>query len=71
MLCDKQHPNVGSSAAIEVVGGTLVTTTSASVDLKGLGSDIDGGPIASITWDLNDDGIFPRKVWRLVSYRCG
>lgn len=67
-LCEAgAYPEGPPTAMIAVPGGTLVTSTNTPLDLVAVGSDLDGGSVASIDWDLDEDGSFDDASGRSVA----
>ncbi|MDJ0521472.1 MAG: PKD domain-containing protein [Planctomycetota bacterium] len=68
VLCDgAPYPDQSPSAQIVVPSGAAQTDTSTPLDLLAFGTDIDGGALASVSWDVDGDGVFGDFTGREVS----
>ncbi len=68
VLCDgPAYPDHAPSCQISVPSGAASTDTTTPLDLVAAGTDIDGGAVFAIEWDLDDDGVFGDMSGRVIS----
>ncbi len=66
VLCATGYPEQGPSCQIVEPAGETSWPTATPIPLLAAGADLDGGALAAIAWDLDDDGVFDDATGREV-----